>query len=80
MFEIKCSNGTDTYKLKIQKDDTVKELTEKLKKVHITSKGIIFLFKTQVIEENIYLIEYGIKDKSKIIFSEDYEGGLINNI
>ena len=78
MFEIKCSNGTDTYKLKINEQDTVKELTEKLKKFHQTEKGIIFLFKARVIEENIYLIEYGIKSKSKITFSEDYEGGLIN--
>ena len=78
MFEIKCTNGTDTYKLKINEKDTVKELTEKLKTHHPTKKGIIFLFKAQVIEENIYLIEYGIKSKSKITFSEDYEGGLIN--
>ena len=78
MFEIKCSNGTDTYKLKINEKDTVKELTAKLKKLHQTNKGIIFLFRSQVIEENIYLIEYGIKSKSKITFSEDYEGGLIN--
>jgi hypothetical protein len=78
MFEIKCSNGTNTYRLKINEKDTVKELTLKLKKFHQTDKGIIFLFKAQVIEENIYLIEYGIKSKSKITFSEDYEGGLIN--
>lgn len=78
MFEIKCSNGTDIYRLKINEKDTVKELTLKLKKFHQTNKGIIFLFKSQVIEENIYLIEYGIKSKSKITFSEDYEGGLIN--
>jgi len=76
MFEIKCTNGTDTYRLKINETDTVKELTKKLKEVHTTSKGIIFLFKSNPIEENICLIKYGIKSKSKITFSEDYEGGL----
>ena len=77
MFEIKCTNGIHTYKLTIDEHDTVKELTEKLRKVHNTINGIVFFFKAIPIEKHKSLINYGIKKRSKITFSENYLGGLI---
>lgn len=77
MFEIKCTNGIQTYKLTIDEHDTVKELTEKLRKVHYTISGIVFFFKANPIEKDKCLVNYGIKKRSKITFSENYLGGLI---